>query len=142
MYQTDQNLDDTIPYLDPLLELQRDSHIVINLPDHRPPSPFRDSLVRQRYTPPPLPYIAETQTVIRDTSGDTTQTAVESAGDVNLTEALQETEETEETTVPEDPVDEQNDNVDLIDLVSEASPIPYIVLDSREEEEEEDNTSR
>ena len=136
VYQTDQNLDDTIPYLDPLLELQRDSHIVVNLPDTRPPSPFLDSLVQQRYTPPPLPYIAETQTVIRDTSGDTTQTAVESAGDVNLTEALQETEETEEITVPEDPVDEQNENVDLIDLVSEASPIPYIVLDSREEEED------
>ena len=94
VYQTNQNLDDTIPYLDPLLELPRDSHIAVDFPNTRPPSPFLDSLVLQRYTPPLLPHIAETQPAIPGTSGDTTYAAVEPAGDVNLTEALQESEET------------------------------------------------
>ena len=131
VYQMDQNLDDTIPYLDPLLELPRDSHIVVNFPNTRPPSPFLDSLVQQRYTPPLLPHIEETQPVIPGTSGDTTHAAVEPAGDVNLTEALQ---ESEETSVLEDPANEQNDTVDLFDLCSEGTPPPYIVLDSREED--------
>ena len=131
VYRTNQSLDDTIPYLDPLLELPRDSHIVVNLPDTRPPSPLPDSLVRQAYIPPLLPHIEETRPVLPGTSGDTTYTAVESAEDVNLTEALQ---ESEGTGVPEDPENKQNDTVDLTDLRSEGTPPPYIVLDSREED--------
>ena len=131
VYQTNQNLDDTIPYLDPLLEPPRDSHIVVNFPDTRPPSPFLDSLIQQRYTPPLLPHIEEIQPVIPSTSDDITHAAVEPTEDVNLTEALQ---ESEETSVPEDPANEQNDTVDLIDLRSEGIPPPYIVIDLREED--------
>ena len=94
VYQTNHSLDDTIPYLDPLLELPRDSHIAVNLPDIRPPSPFLDSFVRQAYTPPLLPHIEETRPVLPGTSGDTTYAAVEPAEEVNLTEALQESEGT------------------------------------------------
>ena len=136
VYQTNQNLDDTIPYLDPLLEPPQDSHIVVNFPNTRPPSPFLDSLIQQRYTLPLLPHIEETQPVIPSTSGDITHAAVEPAGDVNLTEALQ---ESEETSIPEDPANEQNDTADLIDLCSEGIPPPYIVLDSREEDTPVDN---
>ena len=131
VYQTNQNLDDTIPYLDPLLELPRDSSIAVDFPNTRPPSPFLDSLVLQRYTPPLLPHIAETQPVIPGTSGNTTHAAVEPTGDVNFTEALQ---ESKETIVPEDSANKQNKTVDLIDLVSEGTPPPYIVLDLREED--------
>ena len=107
LYQTNQSLDDTIPYLDPLLDLPRDSHIVLDLQNTRPPSPLLDGLVQQTYTPPLLPHIEETRPVIPGTSGDTTYAAVESAEDVNLTEALQ---ETEEISAPGDPANKQNDN--------------------------------
>ena len=131
VYQADQNLDDTIPYLDPLLELPRDSHIAVNFPTARPPSPFIDSLVQQRYTPPLLPHISEIQLAIPGTSGDTTHVVVEPEEDINLTDAPQ---KSEETSVPEDPANKQNDTVDLIDLRSEGTPPPYIVPDSREED--------
>ena len=88
VYQVDQNLDDTIPYLDPLLELPRETPIVVNYPDTRPPSPLLDSIIQQRYTPPLLPHIGDTQPVIPSTSGDTSQAAVEPAEDATLIEAL------------------------------------------------------
>ena len=131
VYQTNHSLDDTIPYLDPLLEVPRDSHIAVNLPDTRPPSPFLDSFVQQAYTPPLLPYIEETRPVLPGTSGDTTYAAVEPAEEVNLTEALQ---ESEGTGIPEESENKQNDTVDLTDQRSEGTPPLYIVLDSREED--------
>ena len=132
VYQLDQKLDDTIPYLDPLLDLPRDSHIVVNLPDTRPPSPLLESLSQQKYTPPLLPCIGGIQPIIPSTSGHTTHAEeAETEGDERLTEALQ---ESEETTVPENHVNEQNDNIDLIDLASDVTPPPYVVIDSREED--------
>ena len=133
VYQLDQKLDDTIPYLDPLLDSPRDSHIVVNLPDTRPPSPFLESLAQQRYTPPLLPYIGDIHPIIPGTSGNTNhnEETTEVAGDEKLTKALQ---ESAETTALDSHESEHIDNIDLIDLASDVTPPPYIVLDSREED--------
>ena len=50
VYQVNHNLDDTIPYFDPLLELRRDTYKLLHSPTGNPPSPFATGEVRRTYT--------------------------------------------------------------------------------------------
>ena len=72
LYQVNHSLDDTLPYFDPLLDLQRDSLTPLHSFNITPPSPFDAGFVRQTRTPP-LPQVPTTQQeAVPGTSSNTT----------------------------------------------------------------------
>ena len=72
VYQVTHNLDDTIPYFDPLLELRRDTYTPLHPPTGNPPSLLATGDTRRTYTPPLLPITNIQLQAIPGTSSDTT----------------------------------------------------------------------
>ena len=76
VYQVNHNLDDTIPYFDPLLELRRDTYTPLHPSTGNPPSPLTTGDVRRTYTPPLLPVTNIQLQAIPGTSSDTTHAEI------------------------------------------------------------------
>ena len=131
LYQVSHSLDDTLPYFDPLLDLQRHSFTPPHSLNITPPSPFDVGFGRQTYTPP-LP-LATTTTLeaVPGTSRGITHTAINPAEITGATEELQESEGTKET---DRHTEEQNSPVDLIDLCTESTPSRIVTVDLWEQE--------
>ena len=109
-YQVD--LDDTVPYLDPLLEVQQEPRAPEHYLSATPPSPLRDNIVQHGYT---LPIVLNTGAIplaIPGTSSNTTHTSKEPVKDTSCIEVPQESETTGEEGKTST---EQDDSVELID---------------------------
>ena len=118
-YQVD--LDDTVPYLDPLLEVQQEPRNPEHYPSVTPPSPLRDNILQHGYT---LPIVLNTGAIplaIPGTSTNTTHTSKEPAKDTSCIEVPQLSQTTGEEGKTST---EQDDSVELIDPHTEEKTSP------------------
>ena len=129
LYQVNHSLDDTLPYIDPLLELRRDSLTPVTGFNVTPPSPFSTGYERQIITPPLIQVTNRQLEVVPGTSSDIIHATNNLVGNTVITEISQGSEEIHEI---DNNTSEQPAQAELIDLHTEITPTQGATINLRE----------